>query len=97
MIEHLINKIQKEDLEIMFGKGSNVIIDSVTYSTNKKQFVIHSTLNATYYDIVTEVFDEGEIHNMDMYPAGLNVLIQEGWKYIGINKNITIINRINII
>ena len=97
MLEHLINVIQKEDLELMFGKGSNVSIDSVNYSTNKKQFVIHSTLNATYHEIITEVFDENEIHNMDMYPVGLNMLIQDSWKYMGIETQITIVNKLEII
>lgn len=97
MLEHLINIIQKQDLESMFGVGSNVEIKSVNYSTNKKQFIIHSTLNATYTDIIKEVFDDDINESMDFYPAGLNMLIQESWKYTGIETKITIINKLEII
>jgi hypothetical protein len=97
MMEHLINTIQKEDLEIMFGKGSEVKISSINYSTNKKQFIIHSTLNATYRDISKDIIVDNINESLDFYPSGLNLLIQEGWKYIGFDKDITIINRIDIL
>ena len=42
MLEHLINVIQKDEMELMFGKGSKIFIESVTYSTNAKSYVIHS-------------------------------------------------------
>jgi hypothetical protein len=47
MLEHLINVIQKEDLELMFGAGSKVMIESVIYSTNSKKIVIHTKVIAT--------------------------------------------------
>ena len=95
MLEHLINVIQQEDLELMFGKGSNVSIDSVNYSTNKKQFVIHSTLTATFNN-EKEIFESAN-EPSDFYPAGLNLLIQEGWKYIGLDYRITIVNKLEVI
>lgn len=94
MMEHLINVIQKEDLEIMFGEGSEVKISSINYSTNKKQFIIHSTLIATFNN-EKEIFESAnEPH--DFYPTGLNMLIKEGWKFIGFDQQITIINKIEV-
>jgi hypothetical protein len=97
MMEHLINVIQKEDLEIMFGKGSDVKISSINYSTNKKQFIIHSTLNATYNNTIKEIVVDNISESLDFYPTGLNMLIQESWKYFGIETEITIINKLDIV
>jgi hypothetical protein len=94
MMEHLINVIQKEDLETMFGVGSKVLITSINYCTNKKQFIIHSKLLATFNN-ETEIF-ESTSEVLDFYPAGLNLLIREGWKYSGFEPEITIVNKIEV-
>jgi hypothetical protein len=86
MMEHLINTIQKEELELLFGECSNVKIDSISYSTNNKTYVIHSTV------FVTNLED-----SVQSFPDGVDYLITEGWKYTGINNDLTIVNRIDIL
>ena len=86
MLEHLINVIQKEDLELMFGKGSKVVIESVTYSTNTKKIVIHSKVLATDVD-----------DSIDIFPTGLNMLVNEGWKYTGYNEELTLVNTLDVL
>jgi len=86
MLEHLINVIQREDLELMFGKGSKVVVESVTYSTNTKKIVIHSKVLATDVD-----------DSIDIFPTGLNMLVNEGWKYMGYNEELTLINSLDVL
>jgi len=86
MLEHLLNQIQREDLELLFGEGSKIKINSVSYSTNNKNYVIHST-----------VFVKNVEESVESFPDGLNYIINEGWKYTGLNNNITIINSIDIL
>jgi len=86
MLEHLINIIQKDEMELMFGKGSNIVIESISYSTNAKSYVIHSKVFATEID-----------DSVDVFPTGLNMLIDEGWKYSGINNDITKVNILDVL
>lgn len=86
MLEHLINVIQKEDLELMFGVGSKVVIESVTYSTNTKKIIVHSKVLATNIDDSIVVF-----------PTGLNMLVNEGWKYMGYKEELTLVNSLDVL
>jgi hypothetical protein len=86
MLEHLINVIQKEDMELMFGVGSKVRIESVTYSTNTKKYVVHAKVFATEID-----------DSLDVFPTGLNILINEGWKYTGFEDELTLINTLDVL
>ena len=86
MLEHLVNKVQKEDLEILFGEGSKVKIDYISYSTNTKKIVVHSTV------FVTNLEDSSQ-----SFPDGLDYIINEGWKYTGLDNKITHIGRIDVI
>lgn len=86
MLEHLINVIQKEDLELMFGVGSKVVIESVTYSTNTKKIIVHSKVLATNVD-----------DSIDVFPTGLNMLVNEGWKYMGYKEELTLVNSLDVL
>ena len=86
MLEHLINKIHKEELELLFGSNSKIVIDSIDYSTNNKSICIHTTLYSN------EIED-----SIQSFPDGVDYLIQESWKYIGIKENLTIVKKIDII
>jgi len=86
MLEHLINVTQKDKMELMFGKGSKIVIESISYSTNAKSYVIHSKVFATEID-----------DSVDVFPTGLNMLIDEGWKYSGINNDITKVNTLDVL
>lgn len=86
MLEHLINVIQKEDMELMFGRGSKVVVETVTYSTNAKKYVVHAKVYATEID-----------ESIDVFPTGLNMLINEGWKYTGLKDQIAMVNSLDVL
>lgn len=86
MVEHLLNKIQKEELELLFGEGSVIKVNSIKFSTNNKTYVIDTT-----------VFVSDIENSIESFPNGVDFLIKEGWKYIGLENNLTIINKLDVI
>lgn len=85
-IEVLLNILFKKDLELLFGAGSKVVVNYCRYSTNSLAFVIDCKLFVTDIEL-----------SKDVYPDGLVLLIQESWKFTGINENVGIIHSIDII
>lgn len=80
----------------MFGEDSKVIIESVIYSTNRKEFVIHTRLNATFSN--ESEINESNYKDLEiMYPAGLNLLVEQSWKYLGFDVKINIVNKLEVI
>lgn len=71
----LLNKVFKNDLEILYGKGSKIEITNLQYCTNDKHFSIQCKLYIT--DI--SLFEETNTH-------GVEFLLKESWKYIGIEQ-----------
>lgn len=83
----LLNRIYKRELELLYGEGSKIEVNSVIYSTNNKSYVITLKLylgDTTYEDMT------------DLYSDGLNYLIEESWKCSGIKKRISLIYTLDI-
>jgi len=70
-----LNEVFKNDLEILYGKGSKIEITNLQYCTNDKHFSIQCQLYIT--DI--SLFEE-----MNTY--GVEFLLKESWKYTGIDQ-----------
>lgn len=87
VVEDLINKINRDDLQLLFGHGSYVKIADFKYSTNLKKHYVYAIVNAT------ETNDD--IYQL-VYPTGLEMLVDEAMKYIGIS-NAAITTSLNII
>lgn len=88
VLEHLINYIEKEELETIFGDGSNVKVHTFIYSTNTKKFYVDATINATQTD--EKLYEY-------IYPFGLKQLIIDAVKYFGINEEMIISTHLQII
>lgn len=86
MLEHLVNVVQKKDLELLFGTNSKIIVESINYSTNKKTYVIHTKILATEID-----------DSVDVFPEGINILMENGWKFTGIDEKITLVNKLDLL
>lgn len=85
-LEVLINKVFKKDLELMFGKNSHVIINYCKYSTNNLSFVVDCKVMVSDIELTK-----------DAYPYGLVFLVEDSWKFVGIDKKVTVITSIDII
>jgi len=85
--ELLINGLLKEELFLLFGNNSFIKVNgSIKYSTNAKLFVI----NCTLYSDDVELCEES-------YPYGLQYIIGEAWKYMGIDSDISIVTSLDIL
>jgi len=84
-LEILLNKIFKSDLELLFGVGSYVTVNYIKYSTNAHNFVIDCKLFVSDIKLTEEV-----------YPMGLELLIEESWKFVAIDSPITIVHSIDV-
>jgi hypothetical protein len=85
-MEILLNKVFKSDLELLFGKGSYVIINYCKYSTNNLSFVIDCKVLVSDIEL-----------SKDVYPSGLILLVEESWKYVGYDFKISVITSIDIV
>ena len=83
--EFFINNVLKDDLELLFGEGSEIVVNFIRYSTNNKSFTVDCKLLTTDPELCVESF-----------PVGMEHLVLESWKYMGINENIYITSTIDI-
>jgi len=72
----IINKVYKEELSLLYGEGTHVKVNSVIYSTNKKNYIIDCVL----YVGDLSLFQETQLN-------GLNYLVEESWQYIDLKHN----------
>ena len=72
-----------------------IVINSIDYSTNKKEYVIHTTLFATF-DNETSLNESQLSFHTEMFPTGLNHLIKDSWKFMGIDKSIILVNKLEV-
>jgi hypothetical protein len=87
ILEHLINRINYEEMTLMFGDGSNVKVNDFKYSTNLKKFYVDITINATETD--EKIYEY-------VYPIGLKMLVESALIYLAI-KDVAISTNLRII
>jgi hypothetical protein len=85
VIEFCINVTLKNELELLFGEGSQVVVNFIRYSTNDKSIVIDCKLLTTDPELCKDTF-----------PDGLNHLVLESWQYIGHKGKITLSHSMDI-
>jgi len=87
LLEYLINIKFKNDLDMLYGSGSKVIINSVKYSTNTKNYVIDCKLivGDTSLDDLNELLRDG-----------MDFIISKCWKLTGYKQKIMIISSMDI-
>ena len=83
--EFFLNIVLKNDLELLFGEGSVIVVNFIRYSTNNKCFTVDCKLLTTDPELC-----------METYPVGLDLLVTESWKYMGIKENINLTSTIDL-
>jgi hypothetical protein len=86
-LEYLINTKFKHDLELLYGIGSKVVINSFKYSTNDKIFVIDCKLIVG--DTTLEDLNELLVDGMDF-------IMGKCWRLTGYKQKIMIISSMDI-
>lgn len=83
----LLNIVFKKDLELLYGEGTMVEIKECKYCTTTKDFLVDCTLKVGS----VELFQETQLD-------GLKYLLEESWKYTGVDKNkISLVSSVDII
>ena len=73
-LEVLLNLVYRDDLELLYGKGSRIEITNINYCTNNKHYSIQCELFVS--DL--KLFEESNTE-------GVEFLISESWKFTGIH------------
>lgn len=83
----LLNIVFKKDLELLYGNGTIVEVNRCKYCTTNKDFLIDCTLKVGSI----ELYEETKLD-------GLKYLVEESWKYTGLEKNkISLISSVDIV
>jgi hypothetical protein len=85
MLQRVINHGLKHQLTIMFGEGSYISIDVLDYIRSKKCYLVHAKI------YITNV-EEGSL----LFPDGVNMLVNLGWKVIGKGQPLMILPSIDV-
>ncbi len=80
----MMNRVFKKDIDLLFGEDSKIKVDSMGYSTQYKKFHLSVTLFPGNYEYALEV-----------YPEGLEGVVQDSWKFMGISKDIILTTSID--
>jgi hypothetical protein len=83
--EFFINHILRNEIDLLFGTDSVIVVNFIKYSTNNKSFTIDCKLLTTDPELCKESF-----------PDGMNLLVIEGWKYMGYKENINLTSSIDL-
>lgn len=81
--EKYLNRLYKKDIDLLFGEDSKISITELSYSTSLKQISVSAKLIPTNYDFAIEIF-----------PEGLEMIIQESWKFTGIELDLMLTSSI---
>lgn len=71
VVESYINKACKKKLEVLFGEGSTVKVQSTFKSTQLRTDVVE----------VKVFFSDPQI-SLDYWPENINLLIEESWEFV---------------
>lgn len=85
-LQVIINKGFRKEMDLLFGEGSIVEFVRVDYITNNKSVSIHVKLKVS--DIEKGV---------EAYPAGLIMLIEDGWKMFCLDSPLQITSSIDVL
>ena len=81
--EKVVNKLYKRDIDTLFGENSKITITELNYSRGIKNIHISAKLIPTNPEFVVEVF-----------PEGLEMIIQESWQFMGIDLDLMLTSSI---
>lgn len=88
-MEILLNRVFKNDLEVLYGEGSYVIIKRIYFSEYHKLYIIDCVL------MLSDDCPTDELH--ETYPDGLNYLVGESWKFIVATEKTKLLSTVDFI
>lgn len=83
LLEDMSNFMFEDEIDLLYGAGSKIKINHCYWSTSKKMYVIDATLTVT---LIQEA--------VDAFPMGLEYIIEESWRFLGVPHGIIILSSI---
>jgi hypothetical protein len=71
-LELILNKVLKEQKDLLYGNDSKIVVDRLDWSDNKKSFLINIT-----------IFTSNIEESVEAHPDGINYLVDCGWPILG--------------
>jgi hypothetical protein len=84
-LQFLVNNLSKDEIDLLFGEGSEIQINFIKYSTNNKCYTIDCKLLTTNPELCLETF-----------PVGLDHLMIESWSWMGYDGKFNLTSTIDI-
>lgn len=86
IFQSLINKINPEHLELLYGKGSYFKINKITWLTQQKCYQIFLTLYCSDLELTK-----------DAYPDGVDYFVRDAWNLINYGDNFIVVSSLDVI
>jgi hypothetical protein len=86
LLEKLINELCRPDRILLFGENSKIKLTSITFSTQKKCYIVDLKLTV----------DEPELCE-ESYPDGLYHLVKTSFEWIGEYEKVIIVSSLEVI
>jgi hypothetical protein len=86
ILQNIVNTINLEEIELLFGKESKIVVNSILYSTNNKTYVIDVT-----------IFVSDIENSVEAFPDSLDLFLQKSWEFILYGKKPIIISKMDIL
>lgn len=84
--EKILNGFNKNEIPLLFGENSKLVVESIEFSTSQKKFIAH-------IKVLTTNINEG----VEAYTAGgVDVLAQKAWDFMSIRFGLVVVGRIDL-
>jgi hypothetical protein len=85
ILQSLINKIDKEYIDVLYGKGSYFKIHKINWLTQLKCYQITLTLYCTDLELTKEA-----------YPDGIEYFMKDAWGLLGIEGKYVVVSSLDV-
>jgi len=84
-LEIILNKVLKEQKDILYGLNCDIIVNSVVWIRSKKSHMVTITI---YTDNIEE--------SVEAHPDGINYMVSTGWPILGRNTNPIVVSTLDV-
>jgi hypothetical protein len=85
--ERILNGINKDEISVLFGVGSKLVVESLEYSQTNKKFIAHIKVITTNINEGVEAYTSG----------GIEVLAENAWKFLSIRSGLIVVGGIDVV
>ena len=84
-LELILNKVLKEQKDILYGSNSEIVVTNVNWVRSKQSHMITIII---YTDNIED--------SVEAHPDGINFLVQTGWPILGRETNPIVVSSLDI-